>query len=255
MKRFILGLLLIAFSGVAYAGAGSDQVVNTLYAQMGFNDADQRLEFVSPQNLGLQAHSTSLDSMSIATIGESGGYLVFSSPVEFASNVQLDFLTYFGDHTSGNFGSLLYDPSEQSYSFFATSGGSNVPARIDIGNILATSGYVSAGTFELNSRPFAVQSAPTLGTGWGTSPSIPKSNGTLVFEINVGTSMSGINTGNITMPSSIATNGWYCNFNDVSTPADNTYQSGLGTTTNVPVATSAANWTASDKILANCHAY
>lgn len=50
--------------------------------------------------------------------------------------------------------------------------------------------------------------APTIGSGFGTSPSVATSNGSAAFTVNVGT--GGVaSSGVITMPAT-ATNGWKC---------------------------------------------
>lgn len=67
--------------------------------------------------------------------------------------------------------------------------------------------------YKLNGVLLASVTAPTITTGFGTSPSIPHANGTAAFTINVGTSNTG--TGELTLPT--APNGWACNFVDSTT--------------------------------------
>lgn len=104
---------------------------------------------------------------------------------------------------------------------------------------------------------FASTTAPTA-TTFCTSPSIPSSNGTAAFTINVGTACA-TSTGTITLPA--ATNGWKCDFADVTTPASNIPRQTGGTTTTVTLTNYAAttgvasNWTASEIIRASCTAY
>lgn len=75
-----------------------------------------------------------------------------------------------------------------------------------IGAKLGTSG---AGKLLFNST------APTIQSGFGTSPSVISSNGSSTYQINVGaggTASSGV----VTMPT--ATTGWNCNVDPVSAP-------------------------------------
>jgi hypothetical protein len=89
--------------------------------------------------------------------------------------------------------------------------------------------------------------APTISSGFGTSPSIPSANGTASFTVNVGT--GGIATsGVLTMPA--ATHGWSCMFSDQTTPVKGASQT-ANTTTSVTVTATAA-WTASDILLGIC---
>ena len=101
--------------------------------------------------------------------------------------------------------------------------------------------------------------APTVASGFGTSPSIPNSNGTFVFTVNVGT--GGVATsGVITMPT--ATTGWGCNVTPNGAPqaAAVTYSAPTSTTsitlTNYTESTGAAlAWTASTVLQVQCLAY
>jgi hypothetical protein len=102
--------------------------------------------------------------------------------------------------------------------------------------------------------------APTISSGFGTSPSIVASNGTASFQINVGT--GGVaTTGVIGLPT--ATTGWVCTCEDVTTQnttVARTRQTGLGTTTTCPIgdftsADVAGAWAASDKLVCQAFAY
>ncbi len=68
--------------------------------------------------------------------------------------------------------------------------------------------------------------APTV-SGFCTSPSVPASNGTAAFTINVGSACAG-STGTISLPTN--TNGWVCDCHDVTTPASNYMEQTGGTT-------------------------
>lgn len=93
--------------------------------------------------------------------------------------------------------------------------------------------------------------APSISSGFGTSPSIVNSNGTASFQINVGTGGTAT-SGVIGLPT--ATNGWTCFCADITTPGANVTRMTANSTTsctvtNVAMSTGAATaWTASDKL-------
>jgi len=87
--------------------------------------------------------------------------------------------------------------------------------------------------------------APTISSGFGTSPSIVQQNGTAAFEINVGT--GGASSGAVTLPT--AANGWSCQVSDMTTNIAS--RETAFTTTSVTL-TGASAWSASDKLLVNC---
>lgn len=91
--------------------------------------------------------------------------------------------------------------------------------------------------------------APTISSGFGTSPSIVSSNGTASFRVNVGTG-GAATSGVIGLPT--ATNGWNCQVADMTTNVA-TRQSASTTTT--ATFTAAAAWTASDILTVSCFAF
>jgi hypothetical protein len=97
------------------------------------------------------------------------------------------------------------------------------------------------------------RTAPTISSGFGTSPSILSSNGTATFRVNVGT--GGVaTTGVIAMPS--ASTGWNCQVSDLTTHS-NFPQETASTTNSVTFggfnsAGAATAWAASDTLTANC---
>lgn len=103
--------------------------------------------------------------------------------------------------------------------------------------------------------------APTIASGFGTSPSITASNGTSAILINVGTGGSAT-SGVLTMPA--ASTGWVCTVNDITAAAAhvayNTRQT-ASTTTSVTVENqttstgAAVAWAASDILRLSCSAY
>ncbi len=100
--------------------------------------------------------------------------------------------------------------------------------------------------------------APTVASGFCSSPTIPNANGTASFTINVGSACAA-STGTLTMPTANA--GWSCTFADITTPASNSvWQTGGSSSTVVITNYSrttgvAANFTSSDVINGKCAAY
>lgn len=99
--------------------------------------------------------------------------------------------------------------------------------------------------------------APTISSGFGTTPSITTPNSTAAFTINVGTGGTAT-SGVISLVA--ASNGWACFVTDETTPGANfTKQSGHTTNTvtftNYNSAGTATAWTASDILLVHCWAF
>lgn len=91
--------------------------------------------------------------------------------------------------------------------------------------------------------------APTISSGFGTSPSIVNNNGTAAFTINVGT--GGVATsGVIGLPT--ASNGWNCFATDRTS---NIVTRETATTTTTVTLTAASAWGASDILQVSCFAY
>ena len=103
--------------------------------------------------------------------------------------------------------------------------------------------------------------APTIASGFGSTPSIAASNGTSAFTVNVGTGGSA-SSGVLTLPT--ASTGWNCVVNDLTAAAGhvayNTRQT-ASTTTSVTVENqttstgAAVAWAASDILRLSCFAY
>lgn len=101
--------------------------------------------------------------------------------------------------------------------------------------------------------------APTISSGFGSSPAITNNNGTGAFLVNVGTGGSAT-SGVIGMPT--ASNGWACSASDVTTESSTVFITRV--TANSPTSVTIGNfntsgapaaWVASDKIAMNCAAY
>jgi len=99
------------------------------------------------------------------------------------------------------------------------------------------------------------QTAPTISSGFGSSPSISKNNGTSSFSVNVGTG-GAATSGVVSLPT--AANAWACWAADTgTTPTGRTEQTGTSTATatftNYSRTTgSALAWTASEIIQIGC---
>lgn len=101
--------------------------------------------------------------------------------------------------------------------------------------------------------------APTISSGFGTSPSVPTNNGPAAFTVNVG-SGGAANSGIIGLPA--ATNGWTCRVTDLSTMSSTVFvtkQTASSTTSatigNFDNTGAAAAWAASDILSVSCLAY
>ena len=101
--------------------------------------------------------------------------------------------------------------------------------------------------------------APTIASGFGTSPSVPSNNGPAAFTVNVGTGGSA-SSGVVTLPT--ATTGWSCNATDVTTKSTSVFLTKMtaetttsATFTNYNTAGAATAWTASDILVINCLSY
>lgn len=104
-----------------------------------------------------------------------------------------------------------------------------------------------------NTTLLLTQTAPTIASGFGTSPSIPSNNGSMAFTVNVGTGGTA-SSGVITMPAALT--GWIVRVENMTANAANranvaTVQTATTTTSvtiqNQTVSTGAAvAWSASD---------
>ena len=104
-----------------------------------------------------------------------------------------------------------------------------------------------------------IRTAPTISSGFGTSPSVVASNGTAAFTINVGTGGTA-NSGVIALPT--ASTGWRVACDDVTTQSSTVFltkQTATSTTTatvgNFDAAGAAAAWVASNILVCNATAY
>jgi len=100
--------------------------------------------------------------------------------------------------------------------------------------------------------------APTISSGFGTSPSIATNNGTAAFTVNVGTGGTAT-SGVIGLPT--ATNGWNCFCTDITTNSSTVFackqtasSTSSATIGNFNTSAAAAAWVASDILSVSCFA-
>lgn len=121
--------------------------------------------------------------------------------------------------------------------------------RLQLGNnfdVLSATGAIRMGT---GAKVTFSNIAPTISSGFGTSPSIVSNNGSVAFRVNVGT--GGVATsGVVGLPT--ATTGWNCIAVDIT---NNTVTRQTADTTTTSTVTAASAWAASDVLLFQCVAY
>lgn len=139
--------------------------------------------------------------------------------------------------------------------------GGGLTTRIGYNGIITTIGAIQAPTYQNsnNNHTFYSGTAPTIASGFGTTPSIPANNGTAAFTVNVGTGGTAT-SGVITMPA--ATTGWACHAapNGAPQAAAVTYSAPTSTTsitlTNYTLTTGAAlAWTTGTVLQVSCFGY
>ena len=120
-----------------------------------------------------------------------------------------------------------------------------------------TGDTINPSVFQMGGNLIATSTTlPTIGSGFGTSPTISASN-TMAFKIVVGT--GGAANGSITLPT--ATNGWMGFAADVTNGSTLFLQLTASSATSVTFTSysvttgAAANMSAGDIVLVNCFAY
>jgi len=160
-----------------------------------------------------------------------------------------------GKTTAFNSTSTWTGTDAQTYTFPTTSA---TIARTD-----AAQSFAGAQTFVTvagaSSHILYSTTAPTIASGFGTSPSVTANNGTAAFTVNVGTGGTAT-SGVITMPA--ATTGWACKVSPNAAPQAAAIMYSVPTSatsitvTNYTLTTGAAlAWTASTVISVTCTGY
>lgn len=109
--------------------------------------------------------------------------------------------------------------------------------------------FFQAHSFFVGANLLLSGNAPTISSGFGTSPSVASSNGSATFRVNVGT--GGVATSGV-IGLTAATTGWNCQVTDMT---NNTVTRETASTTTTVTVTAAAAWAASDILIFNCAAY
>ena len=149
----------------------------------------------------------------------------------------------------------------------STSGSATITANATAGTVtVGGAGTLTVSTinanslYSLNGRNWAANTAPTISSGFGTSPTIVTSNGSITARINVGTGGTA-SSGVLAMGT--VTNNWNCQVYNLTAHAGNRVDDTVmtaSTTNSVTVqnqtkSTGAAlAWTASDIVVVNCAA-
>ena len=191
----------------------------------------------------------------VPTAGQWNSY--FSSKLDYAagSNNAIPYWDGSGNLLSA---AVSGDCTSVANTFSCSSIGSVTPGTgifttVSAGSVTATS-TLGTGGHLLNST-----TAPTIASGFGTSPSVVANNGTNAFTINVGTGGTA-NNGVVTMP--VATTGWACTVTPNGAPqaAAIMYSAPTSTSsitiTNYTLTTGAVlAWPASTVISVQCKGY
>jgi len=156
-----------------------------------------------------------------------------------------------------------------------TTGGTNTVVGANVGSTTLTtgSGNILIGTSSAVTTPAAATSnylrvgtliadmtAPTIGSGFGTSPSVSNGVSNAAFTVTVGT--GGTATSGVVNFTNAAPHGWACDVTDSTTTSTTVFMTKSSPTsttsvtfTNYSTAGVAAAWVAGDVLVAKCLAY
>lgn len=166
--------------------------------------------------------------------------------------------------TSNNWGTTgnLLGVNCPATNYFALNVQQNATARFQLtcGGTATFSGTWNFSSATVNlATVWASTTAPSIQSGFGTSPSVTNNNGTAAFTVNVGTGGTAT-SGVITMPA--AAHGWACQVNDITTTSSTVFvtKETANTTTSVTVgnfttAGVAGAWAASDILYFICSGF
>lgn len=119
----------------------------------------------------------------------------------------------------------------------------------DLFSVEAVGRFSVFGAYLIGTRLIISGTAPTISSGFGTSPTISTTGSTAGFRVNVGT--GGVATsGVLGLPT--ATAGWNCYATDMT---NNIATRMTSSTTTTATLTAASAWTASDILAVSCFAY
>jgi hypothetical protein len=149
------------------------------------------------------------------------------------------------------------------YANFSSANGLSFPTGPSGANVISVAGsqfiaYATGGGMKFNSQLISQATAPTISSGFGTSPSVT-GGFTSGFRINVGTG-GAASSGVIGLPAT--SNGWNCFCNDLTTRSATVFlckqtasSTNSATIGNFDTTGAAAAWAASDIIAVNCMGY
>lgn len=230
------GLLEFDYNGQICADGGYVQCVRGAWACLGGGQVDGGGPTSTPDRIVSPNGSNSIVETNSGAITTGDIYFGIGLPASFAG--ANGSLALRGNATEFQWGSA-------SNSFLI----SNVAA--------ARMSFQNAGSLGFNgvSGGLAMSSVPpTIASGFGTSPSIVSSSGTVAFTVNVGTG-GAASTGVITLPA--CTTRWVCSCTDATNP--NFFEEGaVGTSTTIGIKNYdrvtglATPWTASDEVDCTC---
>lgn len=236
-KASISNLIAIGANGIPGAAAGA-QGLGIAGASTGVNISNILATTNTGTGVSVGGSSVAINLSNLSSY-ENAGY-------QFSISGTASYVGVYGGYLTGGLGPVS----------ITSSGSSNT-----ISNVNGVSSFVGVAKFDsgISFSNLAVSAtAPTISSGFGTSPSVTANNGTAAFRINVGTGGTATN-GVVGLPT--AANGWNCFASDVTTPGTgHTIKQSAGTTTSATLtnydnAGSPVAWTASDIIIVNCMAY
>jgi hypothetical protein len=227
---------------------------------------------------GLNMFAAGADRITIAdgngSIGINGGTAISVSgaPVNYAATAPISSAVASGSNafaTSVN--GARWDLGAAAADYLYSDG-----TNVNIASGLLTAAHISSGTYVQSQtymnigsdlyvnppggiRRVMFNAAPTISSGFGTSPSIVAGSGTWAFRVNVGTGGTA-SAGVIGLPTAVT--GWNCMCNTITThsatvhvckqTADTTASVTIG---NFTTAGAAGAWVASNIVAVNCTAY
>jgi hypothetical protein len=257
MKKFLvsIALVLLTFVGVALLGAqGVEHSRGNLFSNLFFSPDNTYDIGASSANRPANVYVATNVQATNFFAGASGSRTKYTSTgdgVGLLTNVAgTDFTRLQFGGTTSAFPSLKRNGTIIEAKLADDSGYASLT-----GNAVNFTGNIQAGGVRLISV-----TAPTISSGFGTSPSIAFNNGTAAFRINVGTGGAATN-GVIGLPT--ATTGWNCYTIDTTAATNHTGLQTVQTASTTTSATiesqnsagTATAWAASSVVAVSCFAF
>lgn len=281
-KRSILGLFLSVLTAYSFAGIYGPVINTGGVASTGGTGTGKVVFNTSPTLitpvLGV-ASATSLTVTGNTTVGSANTTDYIIKPGGSANTGALVIQSGPGSATSGGAinlyshtnathpGDVVVGISSGSGGSFrvnsaGTDGGTDVLSVVGASGNTAVAGSFSAGTqYSVNGTMVSSATAPTISSGFGSSPSIDSNNGTATFRVNVGTGGTATN-GVIGLPTAKA--GWNCIVQELAPNAAALLSVTVVTTSSTTSVTvqndllstgAATAWQASQVLILMCAAY